>query len=117
MCDRTSVFSCLHAGGGLCQLEQGAATAGNRTDNLIAAANWTGGYPANGSNVFMVWDSSYISASTKIVTNAATDVFTADSLSITNASDDTYGDTVFIYIKGTTFLTNNSGALVFAGSQ
>jgi hypothetical protein len=83
---------------------------------LNDAANWTGGYPANGSNVFMVWDASYIYPATKIVTNAASNVFTADSLSITNASDNVYGDTVFIYINGTTFLTNNSGALVFGGS-
>ena len=107
----------------VCTLEAGSVnwnkneTSGTLTYNLNDAANWTGGYPANGSNVFMVWDASYIYPATKIVTNAASNVFTANSLSITNASDNVYGDTVFIYVNGTTFLTNGPGALVFAGSE
>ena len=87
---------------------------GNSSDSLTNAANWTGGFPGNGSNVFLVWTRTTGGAATKTVTNSANQFFFADSLSITNQSTK---DTVFITFNGQTFLTNGAGALLFAGAS
>ncbi len=85
---------------------------GNATDNLSLAGNWSGGLPGNGDAAFMVWSRpSAGGPTTKIVTNAASDVFIADSLSLTNTGK----DNVFVYVKGQTFLTNGVGRLNFTG--
>jgi hypothetical protein len=86
---------------------------GNRTDNLNDSANWTGGMPGTADDAYMVWTRSTGGPATKIITNKSTDVLDIRSMTITNQSSK---DTVFIYIKGTTFLTNGPGALLFAGS-
>src|ERR1700687_2854526 len=63
---------------------------GTSSDSLTNTANWTGGFPANGSNVFMVWTRTTAGPATKTVTNSANQFFFADSLTITNqASKDT----------------------------
>ena len=93
----------------------GADTA-TYTTNLMSTTNWNGGFPGNGSNVFMVWNrGSSGSANTITITNAAADKFFADSLSITNASSNK--STVNINISGQTFLTNGVGSLIFAGAS
>lgn len=85
---------------------------GSSTLNFSASANWTGGLPGNGDDAFMVWNGGSPNH-TKIITNAATDVFIANSLSITNVSTRA---TVNILLRGQVFLTNGPGALIFAGS-
>jgi hypothetical protein len=85
------------------------------TDNLTTTGNWTpSGVPGSGDDAVMGWTRSTSSPRTKIVTNAATDIFVADSLSISNRSNK---DTVFIYVRGTTYLTNGTGALIFGGAD
>jgi hypothetical protein len=88
------------------------SASGNATDNLSLAGNWSAGLPGNGDAAFMVWSRpSAGGPTTKIVTNAASDVFVADSLSLTNTGK----DNVFIYVKGQTFLTNGVARLNFTG--
>lgn len=85
------------------------------TDNLNTAGNWTAsGVPGNGDTAVMGWTRGTSGPATKTVTNAATDVFIADSLIVSNRSSK---DTVLIYIRGATFLTNGTGALVFGGAS
>ncbi len=85
---------------------------GNATDNLNLAGNWSAGLPGNGDAAFMVWSRPSAGGPTiKIVTNAASDVFFADSLSLTNTGK----DNVLVYVKGVTYLTNGVGRLNFTG--
>jgi fibronectin-binding autotransporter adhesin len=85
------------------------------TTNLMSPANWNGGFPGNGSNVFMVWNRGNAGgANTITVTNAGSDKFFADSLSISNVS--VQKSTVILNLFGQTFLTNNAGSLLFAGA-
>ena len=51
---------------------------GDSNDSLTNAANWTGGFPANGSNVFMVWTRGAAGPATKMVTDAANQFFIAE---------------------------------------
>lgn len=91
-------------------------TAGAATNDLNLAAGWSNGFsPAagNGFDVFMVWSRpSGGAATTKILTNATTDIFVADSLTLTNTGK----DNVFVTFNGPTYLTNGTGHLNMAGS-
>lgn len=91
--------------------------AGNKFYRLNDSANWTGGVPANGSNVFLVFTrTAGANNDNKTVTNAnvLADQFFADSLNITNASNK---DNVFIYFKAGAFFTNGIGQLNYAGAS
>src|SRR6266850_4175892 len=85
----------------------------NGTFNINSAANWTGGFPANGSNVFIVWTGGG-NNNQQTLTNAASDVFIADSLSITNAAGGN-NRSATITFSGVAFFTNGVGQLNFGG--
>lgn len=89
---------------------------GNTTRNLNDSAHWSGGLPTNGDDAFLIWNRGTGGPNGhQVVTNATTDVFVADSLSITNASTSDKGS-ITVNVSGQTFLTNGLGALRFAGT-
>jgi hypothetical protein len=92
------------------------ADTGDTTRNLSDAAHWTGGLPTNGDDAFLIWNRGGAGGpGMQLVTNAAANVFIANSLSITNANTSDKGSVTAV-ISGQTFLTNGVGALNFAGT-
>ncbi|HXI84385.1 MAG TPA: autotransporter-associated beta strand repeat-containing protein [Verrucomicrobiae bacterium] len=86
----------------------------NGTFDLNDSANWTGGAPANGNSVFMVWTSNQ-NGKTQTITNAPSSTFFADSLSLTNAST-ANNDNVSVIVSGMAFFTNGVGQINFGGT-
>src|SRR5579862_1839318 len=80
------------------------------TLNFNSSANWGGTLPGNGDNAFVGWTTG---SQTITITNAAADIFTASSLSISNADT---GRDACMYIKGQVFLTNGVGTLLYGGA-
>ncbi|MCG3147255.1 MAG: hypothetical protein PCFJNLEI_00694 [Verrucomicrobiae bacterium] len=83
------------------------------TYNLNLTGNWTGGQPGNGDNAYLTFTGTGNNAI--IVTNATANIFTADSLFVTNTTTSS-GRTISVLLRGQTFLTNGAGALVFGGA-
>jgi hypothetical protein len=80
---------------------------------MAVVGRWSGGFPGNGSNVFMVWTSGS-NARSQTVTNAPGSDSTADSLSITNTVSANNSSATVIF-SGRAFFTNGVGQLTLAG--
>jgi len=85
------------------------------TTNWMSPANWNGGVPANGSNVFMIFTPGGTSDN-QVITNAASDNFIADSLTLTNNGTG-LGNSITLRVSGRTFLTNGIGQLNIVGGN
>lgn len=71
--------------------------------------------PTNGNNVFIVFTGNNSSGNTATFTNAPSNVFVADSLSITNMSTGLSGGTLSVTFSGMAYFTSGVAQVNFAG--
>ncbi len=91
-------------------------TAGTGTFNLSSNSTWSPtGVPTNGNNVFIVFTGNNSSGNTATFTNAPSNVFVADSLSITNMSTGLSGGTLSVTFSGMAYFTSGVAQVNFAG--
>ncbi|MGD1017975.1 MAG: autotransporter-associated beta strand repeat-containing protein [Verrucomicrobiia bacterium] len=91
-------------------------TAGTGTFNLSSISTWNpAGVPTNGNNVFIVFTGNNFSGNTATFTNAPSNVFVADSLTITNASTGFNGGTLSVTFSGMAYFTSGVAQVNFAG--
>lgn len=88
------------------------------TYNLSAGATWSGSQvPTNGNDVFIVFTANANGANKNFgyFTNAPSNVFVADSLSVTNSVGGNQSGTLTVSFSGTAFFTSGVAQVNFGG--